>query len=112
MGLKSSRASVLILGFVIGAGVTIPLQLVLPFPYGLQWGAVLFAIIMGVSVVLAFTAIKKDRRTTIEEDANVKAIAILKERLAKGEISKEEYKRPTVINQYFSIFFKNLLLIS
>jgi len=91
MGLRTSRAKVLILGFVIGVVVTIPLQMVLPFPYGIQWGSVLFAIIMGVSVVLAFTVIKKDRRTTIEEDANVKAIAILKERLAKGEITKEEY---------------------
>lgn len=89
MGYRAKRGG-LIAGGVIGGGmVFVFLQMLLPFPYGLQWGLVLFSIIVGICIVVAFLAYKSDE----QKQTGKSPLSILKERLAKGEITKEEYDR-------------------
>jgi uncharacterized membrane protein len=62
---------------IIGIVSAIPLQMVLPFPFGL--GAVVIIIVAGI-----FVLVKRDQKKTPSLD-------ILKERYAKGDITKEEF---------------------
>jgi len=91
MGLRARRVRLIGAGVVGGIVVFVIAQMLLPWPLGIYMGITLFSIIFGVCIAVAFAGIKKDRRTSLEEEGNVKAIALLKERLAKGEITKDEY---------------------
>jgi len=59
----------------------------LPFPYGLYLGTIVWIAISGVCIGIAFAVIK----STNEKGKS--PLTILKERYAKGEVTKEEYEK-------------------
>jgi len=64
---------------IIGVVSAIPLQMMLPFPFGL--GAVVIIIVAGIFVLR-----KRNQKKT-------PSLEILKERYAKGDITKEEFDK-------------------
>ena len=87
MGYRAKRAG-LIAGGIIGSGILYVLfQMYLPFPNGLYLGTLVWIAISGVCIGIAFTVIK----STNEKGKS--PLAIINERYAKGEITKEEFEK-------------------
>ena len=66
----------------------------------------IFLIIIGVIIIVAISAVRKRKNrdiiaqdepqgnvSTVKEEQNANSLKILRERLAKGEITKEEYDK-------------------
>lgn len=93
---KAKDGGLMILGVFGGA---IGLQMLLPFPYGLV-SAIIISVAIPINYIIKWTKLyNKDTKQTQLRDSkektgkkqNEKSLKILKERLAKGEITKEEY---------------------
>ncbi len=84
MGIVAKRIRIIVAGIIIGFIVTTPAQMLLPFPMGLYVGVVIWILIAIIFLVWAFV---------ITKDSGKSPKAILEERYAKGEITKEEFDK-------------------
>ena len=89
MGYKAKRIGLIVTGIIVGFIVIIPIQMLLPFPSGLYVGSVVWAIVIAIFLVVAFVIVKSPNGT------GKSPLAILKERYAKGEITKDEFEKMT-----------------
>ena len=87
MGYKAKRIGLIVIGIVVGLIVILPIQMILPFPYGLFYGLLVWIIVIAVFSVVAFVFVKSPNQK------GKSPLAILKERYAKGEITDEEYEK-------------------
>ena len=82
MGILAKRIGTIVAGIVVGFILATPAQMLLPFPMGLYVGIVIWILVAIIFLILAFVKIKM-----VSKSPN----AILEERYAKGEITKEEF---------------------
>jgi len=87
MGYKAKRIGLILIGIVVGFIVSIPIQMFVPFPMGLYVGSVVWIIIIAIFLVIAFVLVKPSN------GIGKSPFAILEERYAKGEITKEEFDK-------------------
>ena len=83
-----------VINFVLGLGISIPIQMVFPFPYGLIFSLAV-VITTSVYVVKHFAEKYNERIGSITEIPKTEdePSSVLKMRLAKGEITKEEFDK-------------------
>jgi len=89
MGYKAKRIGLILIGIVVGFIVSIPIQMLAPFPWGLYVGLLVWVIIIAIFLVVAFVLVKPSN------GIGKSPLSILKERYAKGEITKEEFEKMT-----------------
>ena len=89
MGYKGKRIALISGGIVGGMVIAAILQMLLPFPAGFFYGNISWAIIGSICIVIAFVVIKPEK----PEYGSQSPLSILKERYARGEITKEEYEK-------------------
>jgi len=87
MEYKAKRIGLIVAGIVIGLVVILPIQMMLPFPWGLLVGLLVWIKVIVIFSVIAFVFIKPLNQK------GKSPLAILKERYAKGEITNEEYEK-------------------
>ena len=101
--IKKYKEGVLISLGILGASIGV--QMVLPFPFGLI-GVFVITSTVSVRFVRRWTreynanlppmpqssVVEDDTLEKIKDEQNTRSLKILKERLAKGEITKEEYE--------------------
>jgi uncharacterized membrane protein len=85
-----------VINFVFGLGISVPMQLLFPFPFGL-------VLSLGIEILVSVFVVKHFAEEYNEKvnDGNIDKISstskspmiILEERYAKGEITKEEFDR-------------------
>ena len=85
-----------VINFVFGLGISVPMQLLFPFPFGL-------VLSLGIEILVSVFVVKHFAEEYNEKvnDGNIDKISstskspmiILEERYAKGEITKEELDR-------------------
>ena len=84
MGIIIKRVAIIIAGFFVGIIVAVPFQLILPFPGGLYAFVVCVIVFTTIFAVIAYYK-------TVNYGKSPRAI--LDERYAKGEITKEEFDK-------------------
>lgn len=89
MTTRGKRAGLIIAGIVSSGIMFVFMGMLLPYPYGLLWGVPLCGIILAVFILLAFFAVKSEDSKQVGKSP----LSILKERYAKGEITKEEFEQ-------------------
>ena len=87
MGYKAKRIGLIIIGIVVGFIVTIPIQMLATFPWGLYVGVLVWIIIIAIFLVVAFLLVKPSSGT------EKSPLSILEERYAKGQITKDEFEK-------------------
>ena len=85
-----------VINFVFGLGISVPMQLLFPFPFGL-------VLSLGIEILISVFVVKHFAEEYNEKvnDGNIDKISstskspmiILEERYAKGEITKEEFDK-------------------
>ena len=84
MGVIAKRIRIIVAGIIVGFILATPAQMLLPFPMGLYVGIVIWVLIAVIFLVWAFVLTKNEGKSPK---------AILEERYAKGEITKEEFDK-------------------
>jgi putative membrane protein len=84
MEITAKRIGIIAAGIIVGLIFAAPTQMIFPFPVGLSFGIVVWVLFIIIFVVVAFDITKNDGKSSL---------AILEERYAKGEITKEEFDK-------------------
>jgi len=58
VGYRAKRIGIIIAGIVVGSIVILPIQMILPFPYGLLAGLLVWVIVVAIFFVIAFVIVK------------------------------------------------------
>jgi len=84
MEIIAKRIGIIAVGIIVGLFFAVPTQMIFPFPIGLSFGIVVWVLFTIIFIVIAFDITKNDSKSSL---------AILEERYAKGEITKEEFDK-------------------